>query len=100
MTTASPRLEPDSRPYMSGDAKPAIRIVEDDHSSLEVLTAFVESLGYPVVDAVSGEDAMRMLDAHEEIRLVLCDVNLPNMSGLEVLERTRASRPNIKVALV
>ncbi len=46
---------------------------------------------YEVVEAVDGVDGMRQLERHPDARLVLCDVNMPGMGGLEMLEAAQRS---------
>ncbi len=45
---------------------------------------------YPIVYAVNGRDALTKLDADSDIDLVLLDINMPMMNGIEFLERLRA----------
>ncbi len=45
---------------------------------------------YPIVYAVDGRDALGKLEGDEGIDLVLLDINMPNMNGIEFLEALRA----------
>lgn len=45
---------------------------------------------YPIVYAVNGRDALTKLDADPDIDLVLLDINMPQMNGIEFLERLRS----------
>ena len=45
---------------------------------------------YPIVYAVNGRDALTKLEADSDIDLVLLDINMPMMNGIEFLERLRA----------
>lgn len=47
----------------------------------------LRNLGYAVVEAVDGLDALDKLEATEETHLIVCDVNMPRMNGIEFLER-------------
>jgi CheY-like chemotaxis protein len=59
--------------------------------------AFLEKLGFLVRTAASGEEALALL-AQEPAMLVLCDVSMPGISGLDVLAVTRTfSRPPLTV---
>ena len=48
-----------------------------------------ERLGYPLREARDGIEALGLLDAEPGIRIVLCDVRMPRMSGLDLLRRVR-----------
>lgn len=52
--------------------------------------------------ACSGEDAIKMLDAEIEpkVMLVLSDINMPGMSGIELLKKTRKRWPDLPVAMI
>lgn len=46
---------------------------------------------YPLVHAMDGRDALGQLGEHEDIELVLLDINMPNMNGLEFLDAMQAT---------
>lgn len=58
--------------------------------------------GSTVYHAVNGREGYALLAAHPELTLVLLDLNMPEMNGLELLERRRADRlhPHIPIVLV
>jgi DNA-binding response OmpR family regulator len=74
-----------------------VLIVDDDAPSRTVLEIVCGSRGHAVIEAASGADA---LDAATRLRpdLVLLDVSLPDMSGLEVCSRMR--RAGIAIPIV
>jgi two-component system chemotaxis response regulator CheY len=57
---------------------------------------------YPIVYAVNGRDALTKLDADGAIDLVLLDINMPMMNGIEFLERLRADaeRADLPVIII
>ncbi len=73
-------------------AKPplaSILIVEDDGELLEVLKFVLEDAGYKVAGAPSGEEGLRLI-ASEPVDLIVLDVNMKGMSGLDVARQLRA----------
>ncbi|MFQ3566519.1 MAG: response regulator transcription factor [Aggregatilineales bacterium] len=67
-----------------------ILVVEDDIDTAEVVTALLETAGYQAVVVGSGQLALDEIQASPP-DLVLLDINLPDMSGLEVLREVRAN---------
>jgi CheY-like chemotaxis protein len=73
-------------------------LVEDDADAAEVTALFIRACGLEVLIASSGQDAVEIAGTfHPEI--VLCDLTLPDMSGLDVLRAMR-SQESIKDALL
>ncbi len=79
--------------------KPKILVVDDEHLIRWSLEQSLLKQGYDVVTAASGEDALRMVqeDAPE---LILLDIQLPGLDGLEVLERVKDIDEDILVIMV
>jgi len=71
--------------------KPVILVVDDQLQNIELLEAHLVTQGYEIVQAASGEDALEKL-FNNQIDLVLLDVMMPGMSGIEVLEKLRADK--------
>jgi DNA-binding response OmpR family regulator len=70
--------------------KKTVMIVDDSRTIAWILRETLESLGYRVRCAYSGEDALDLMDTQRP-DLVILDVMLPHMDGLEVLSRIKAS---------
>ncbi len=76
-----------------------ILIVDDDASQRQLLGGFVESLGLRVREAASGEAALESID-REPPDLVLLDVRLPGISGIDVLAAARKRHPALRILLI
>lgn len=78
-----------------------ILLVEDQKESAEVFRAGLESLdqGFQVITVTSAEDALKALDKGN-FDLLMADVLLPGISGLELMARFRRRKPDTKVILV
>jgi CheY-like chemotaxis protein len=55
---------------------------------------------YPLVYALDGREALARLEEHQDVDLVLLDINMPNMNGLEFLGELRADRGKSGIAVV
>lgn len=80
-----------------------ILIIEDDPVQRKVVAALLsKKLGYGVVMAASGKDAIERIQASNvgEISAVLLDIQMPEMDGFEVLQTIRKYRPDIPVIML
>jgi len=76
-----------------------ILVVDDQKTVCYSLQRFLESEGYNVFTAVSGEEALKIVN--DKIpALVIMDVRMPEMDGLEVLEKIKKSHPKIQVIMM
>ena len=80
-------------------SKDKILLVEDEPDLLNTLSFNFESEGYKVAKALNGKEAMKFLEEDDSISLVILDLMLPDMSGLDVCRHIRAA-DNLKDILV
>ncbi len=80
-------------------AAPAVLVVDDEPVIRDTLCEFLQQEGYAVASAGTGEQALA-LAAARKFDLALCDINLPGLDGIEVLERLRAASPDTFVVLI
>lgn len=76
-----------------------ILLVDDDEKLRRVLSVRLESLGYGVDAVASGEEALQAL-SNMEPALVLTDLKMPGLDGIELLERIQVLRPGLPVILI
>ncbi|MGA8552305.1 MAG: ATP-binding protein, partial [Stellaceae bacterium] len=75
-----------------------VLIVEDDPDVRLYTVEMVSELGYQVLSAGDGITALRLLEAHPELRLLFTDVGLPGgMNGRQLADHARQRRPGMKV---
>ena len=65
-----------------------ILVVDDNEQILEILTKYIQTEGWPMLAARSGEEALALFDAAEP-SIILLDIMLPGIDGLEVCRRIR-----------
>src|SRR5258708_12640100 len=73
-------------------ADTTILVVDDEPQIRRVLRATLSSSGYDVIEAKDGQEAVEMV-IRERPTLILLDVNMPGMSGLEACSKIRLSFP-------
>jgi two-component system, probable response regulator PhcQ len=82
---------------MMGGSRPKARpitllIVDDEPAILKALQRIVRDEGYRVLTALDGEAALRLV-ASESVDVVLSDMDMPGMSGLDLMVRLRRNHP-------
>lgn len=70
----------------TGDDARKVLVVDDDADWREFLRLSLEDLGYEAIEAANGQEALDSL-ARQRYGVMLLDLNMPGMSGFEVLER-------------
>ena len=80
-------------------SKDKILLVEDEPDLLQTLAFNFENEGYKVAKALDGKEAIKFLEDDDSISLVILDLMLPDMSGLDICRRIRAT-DNLKDILV
>ena len=79
--------------------KDQILLVEDEPDLLQTLSFNFENEGYKVSKAINGEKALKLLEENNSIGLVVLDLMLPDISGLDICRHIRSS-DNLKDILV
>ena len=80
-------------------SKDKILLVEDEPDLLQTLAFNFENEGYKVAKALDGKEAIKFLEDDDSISLVILELMLPDMSGLDICRRIRAT-DNLKDILV
>jgi DNA-binding response OmpR family regulator len=70
-------------------SKSHILVVDDEAGVRDVVTRYLEREGFVVSSAASGPEALGIIDAERDIKLVVLDVMLPGLNGVEIVRRVR-----------
>jgi len=76
-----------------------ILVVDDEPDAVELLQEFLTAKGYDVITASDGEEALRQVKEHRP-HLILLDVRMPKLNGMEVLKRVREIDHEVGVIMV
>ena len=85
-------------PASGARAHEVVLVVDDEAAIRRTVERYLSRLGYTVVTAGSGEDALQHIgDASRPIDLLLTDLTMPGMSGLELVARAHERRPWLRI---
>lgn len=87
------------KPRAEAPAETMVLVVDDDASILGVVAEVLEDDGYGVITAASGEEALEMVKNHH-FALVMTDIRLPGINGVEVLENVKQLSPRTHVIVI
>jgi DNA-binding NtrC family response regulator len=90
-------MTPEAR--KNGPRAPRILIVDDDPGQRSLLDSFLRSQGFETAPVASGEEALETLRAGA-FSMMISDVRMPGLSGLETLRRARQEHPVLPILLV
>lgn len=93
-----PAAEP-GHPESSGQ-RSVVLLVEDERVSRRALTALLSASGYATRAVESAEEALKVVDQGEIPKVAVVDLNLPGMSGLDLIERLEQMDPSVFPVLI
>jgi CheY-like chemotaxis protein len=92
MTTLELPVSPSAR--LSPRRRPTVLLVEDEILLSDVVAEELEAAGYQVLTALTGEEALMLLEAQDSVDLLLTDVRLPGgVDGWQVAAAARRTFP-------
>lgn len=87
----------EAAPAPLGHGEEVILVVEDNHDVRAYSVMILTELGYSVLEAPEGDQALKILASDQRIDLLFTDVVLPGLSGRQIADRARELRPDLKV---
>jgi PAS domain S-box-containing protein len=103
LVTGSPALNPEietETPHARGSAKPLILIAEDDEANAELMDVVIQKSGFSTLLAINGRKAVELCHQYPEISLVIMDIKMPVMNGLEATALIKEFRPDLPVVAI
>lgn len=71
-----------------------VLVVDDSPSVRQQVGLALRQAGFDVLEANDGADGATKIDADRQIAAVICDINMPRMNGLEMLEKVKSDAKN------
>ena len=79
---------------------PTLLIVDDEERMRRLFELVLKPVGYQLLLASSGDEAIRMLQEQDSIDLIITDLQLGTLSGMDVLEAAHQQAPDVPVLIV
>ncbi len=79
---------------------PTLLIVEDEERMRRLFELVLKPAGYQLLLACSGDEALRMIQEHQSFDMIITDLQLGTVSGMDVLEAARQQVPDVPVLIV
>ncbi|HNP70151.1 MAG TPA: response regulator [Kouleothrix sp.] len=86
-------------PAVTNGSAPSVLIVEDDAATRRLYKFMLTNGGYPVIEAEDGVAALEQLAKHP-CELVITDMNMPRMDGMELIQAIRRDYSDVYVILI
>src|ERR1700744_6273637 len=77
----------------------SILIIDDEKAIRKTLSEILSYEGYKIEDAENGEDGLKKFN-EKTFDVVLCDIKMPKIDGMEFLERAKATNPDVSVIMI
>lgn len=97
---APTRLNDDRRPVVPRGSEATILLVDDDDPVRSVTVAMLLDLGYRVLDAASGEAALAILADNRCIDILMTDLVMPAMNGVQLAAAALAAYPRLSIVFI
>ena len=79
---------------------PLVMLVDDEVPFVETMTKRLAKRDLNVIAAFSGQEALEILDKHRDVDVVILDVKMPGMDGIETLRKIKSAYPLIEVVML
>ena len=81
-------------------SKPLVMLVDDEVPFVEIMTKRLEKRSLQIISAYDGQEALEKLDKNRNVDVVILDVKMPGMGGIEALREIRKTHPLIEVIML
>lgn len=86
---------------MNGNIEKGVILVVDDEKEVTMsLKGFFAALGYDMLIALDGNEALKVIDAIKNLDLILLDVRMPGVDGIQILKHVRKNKTKTKVIIM
>ncbi len=92
-------LEPPQKDWPRARGKECVVIAEDSEPLRDLMLAMLSGLGYEVLTAGGGHEALRQIERHHGVDLVITDAIMPRGGGFQIIDKMRGSYPGTPIVI-
>lgn len=92
-------LEPPKKDWPRARGKECVLVAEDSESLRDLMLAMLSGLGYEVLTASGGHDALRQVERHHGVDLVITDAIMPRGGGFQIVDGMRQKWPHTPILI-
>lgn len=81
-------------------ANPFVMLVDDESDFIETMSKRLQKRGFKVLTATEGKEALELVGKNRNLEVMILDVKMPGMDGIEVLREMKKSYPLIEVIML
>jgi two-component system chemotaxis response regulator CheY len=84
-------------------AKGKIMIVDDEQDVRDVVKLHLEPHGFHILEAINGEEAIRILNSGDNmvnVGLIICDIRMPKVNGIEAIDYFKREAPGVPIMVL
>lgn len=76
-----------------------ILVIDDSSTARQVILNHLEGLGHTIIQAKDGDEGLDKAASEKDIALIFSDINMPQMNGLEMVERLKKSKATASIPI-
>ena len=92
-------LEPPKKDWPRARGKESVIVAEDSESLRDLMLAMLSGLGYEVLTASGGHEALRLIERHHGVDLVITDAIMPKGGGFQIMDGVQAKWPHTPILI-
>jgi CheY-like chemotaxis protein len=92
-------LEPPRQEWPHARGKESVLVAEDSEALRDLVLAMLSGLGYEVLTAGGGHEALRQIDKHHGVDLVITDAIMPRGGGFQIIDEVRSRWPGTPIVI-